>query len=198
MDHTAWEAASPVLFNTWKHHAGALRRRIAGAARAGPGELAALPERLLVIGTDLMDLYIGPRPPAAIGQEIIGILKDADCIAADAFAEWVEANGGYRVVELADATRWVLRRGEEGGRYVHLHPARGSPQTRRVRANVLRTAVMVLAASAALGGDPFDVAFVNDARRRFLGLPPIGRLAEAGGLPAVLELLRADQGRRTS
>src|SRR5687768_4486554 len=49
------EIPTPVLFNPWKHHAGALRARIAdAAANAALDDLAA---GLVVVGTELMDLY---------------------------------------------------------------------------------------------------------------------------------------------
>ena len=45
---------------------------------------------------------------------------------------------------MPDGSAWVLRQGEEGGRYVHVHPGRRTPPTLRVRATVLKTAVMAL------------------------------------------------------
>ena len=54
-----------MLLNTWKHHALALKQRITDAAAAGEAGLAALPEKLLVVGTELMDLYTGSLTPAA-------------------------------------------------------------------------------------------------------------------------------------
>jgi len=86
---------------------------------------------------------------------------------------------------------WVLRAGAEEGRYVHVHPGRWAPATRRVRANVLKTAVMVLAYFGVHGGDVGDVALVNRVRRQYLGLAPVRDLAGDHGLGQVIELLRA-------
>jgi hypothetical protein len=181
----------PVLFNPWKHHAGALRRRIAATARAGPPALAALAPQLLVIGTELMDLYAGVLSPADIGAGILAQLRTEGRLALDVYREWLEQNRGYRVLTLAaDDSAWVLRLGEEGGRFVHVHPGRWTPHTRRVRANVLKTAVMALAYAAAHGGDPLDVALINRVRREYLGLSPVAALAGEGGLAAVIEALR--------
>jgi hypothetical protein len=178
-----WEVPPPFLFNAWKHHAGFLRRQIAHTKAA---ELARLPEQLLVLGADLMDLYTGAVFPAEIGGRIATQL--GGCLAPDAYRRWVEEAGGYRVLTLEDDSRWVLRQGEDKERYVHIHPGRWSPQTRRVRANVLKTAVLVLADVVASGGDPFDVARINQVRQQYLGLSPIAALAD-GGLRGVIELL---------
>jgi hypothetical protein len=188
-EHPSFDVPPPVLFNAWKHHAGALRRRIAEAARAGPEGLAALAPRLLVIGTELMDLYTGAQSPAEIGAGVVARLRADERLDPDEYRRWLEANRGYRVLALSeDASAWVLRFGEEGGRYVHVHPGRGTPHTRRVRANVLKTAVLALAAAA--GADPLDVALINRVRREYLGLSPLPALADEGGLAAVIAVLR--------
>jgi hypothetical protein len=188
---SAFDVPSPVLLNAWKHHAGALRRRIADAARAGPGALAELAPRLLVIGTELMDLYTGLLAPAEVAAGVIAQLSAEGRLEPSTYREWLEGNRGYRVLALpADGSAWVLRFGEEGGRYVHVHPSRWTPHTRRVRANVLKTAVMALAYAGAHGGDPLDVALINRARRDYLGLAPLPRLADEGGLGAVIAALR--------
>jgi hypothetical protein len=83
----------------------------------------------------------------------------------------------------------VLRHGEEEGRYVHLHPGRWVPQTRRVRANVLKTAVLALAWVGVHGGDPLDLAVLNRVRQQYLGLAPVGRLLPEQGLGEAIALL---------
>jgi hypothetical protein len=187
---SAFDVPPPVLFNPWKHHAAALRRRVAEVARAGPAALAELAPQLLVMGTELMDLYTGPLAPAEIAASVIAQLQAEGRLKPGAYREWLEGNRGYRVLTLAaDASAWVLRFGEEGGRYVHVHPGRWTPNTRRVRANVLKTAVMALAYAGAHGGDPLDVALINRARREYLGLAPVPALADEGGLGSVIAAL---------
>jgi hypothetical protein len=180
-----------VLFNPWKHHAGALRRRIARAAAAGAAGLADLAGELVVVGNDLMDLYTGAFAPAEIAHKVLGALRAEGRLGPDEYRAWVAAGGGYQVHTFPeDDSRWVLRRGEEGGRYVHVHPARWAPRTLRVRANVLKTAVMVLAHAAVHGGDALDVARINRARQEYLGFSPIGRLKGEQGLRSVIDVLR--------
>jgi hypothetical protein len=83
--------------------------------------------------------------------------------------------------------------GDESDRYIHVHPARWAPRTCRVRANVLKTAVMVLAHVGLHGGDAMELARVNAVRTEYLGLAPMGRdLAGADGLGALIQLLRSE------
>jgi hypothetical protein len=181
----------PVLLNTWKHHAESLRRRIARTATAGATALAELANELIVVGSDLMDLYTGIFSPAEIAHKVLDSLRPSGHLLPDEYRTWLAEGGGYQVVVFPeDSSRWVLRLGEESGRYIHVHPARWAPQTLRVRANVLKTAVMVLAHIAVHGGDPLDVGLLNRVRQQYLGFSPIGRLKGDQGLRAVIALLR--------
>jgi hypothetical protein len=183
----------PILFNLWKHHAGALRRRIAAIAGGGPESLAGLSLQLVVIGTELMDLYTGPLAPVEIAEDVRAHLGNAGLLTPNAYRPWLDAKGGYRILALpADASAWVLRFGDESGRHVHIHPARWTPHTRRVRANVLKSAALALAAAGDQG--PLDVSRINQLRRDYLGLPPVAALAEEGGLREVISLLGQRQG----
>jgi hypothetical protein len=191
-DHLAdTSIPSPVLFNTWKHHAGALRQRVEETAQGGPAALSELAGRLVVLGTELMDLYTGSLSPAAIAENVIAALRAEARLELEPYRAWLRENGGYAVIPFAeDGSRWVLRAGEEGGRYVHVHPARWAPATRRVRANVLKTAVMALAHAAVYGGDPLDVRLVNAVRTTHLGLSRVRALADDQGLSLVIDALR--------
>lgn len=186
---TPWDAPSPVLFNTWKHHAGALRHRIAEAIRSGA--LPDLAGELVVIGSKLMDLYVGRFSPAQVGRLTLAALERDGRLALDAFHVWVTSQGGYSMIDLEDGSRWVLRVADDEERYVHLHPGRWAPQTRRVRANVLKTAIMTLAHTGLYGGDPLDRELVNRVRGRYLALSPVGRDLDGDqGVGEVIELLR--------
>jgi hypothetical protein len=181
----------PILFNTWKHHAGALRRRLADVRAGGVAALGVLPEQLLVMGTELMDLYTGTLTPADIGSRVLEALRAEDRLTWPKYHPWIEQNGGYRMLTFAeDQSQWVLRAGAEDDHYVHLHPGRWTPETRRVRANVLKTALMVLAYTAVQGGDPRDVAVINRVRQQYLGMAPIRELMGDQGLGVILDVLQ--------
>ena len=106
-----------------------------------------------------------------------------------AFRDWLEPRGGFSGFAAPDESRWILRVGEETGRYVHLHPGRYSPHTVRVPGITLKTAIVTLALARQTGADPLSVAVVNDARKRFLTLPPVAAVDPTNGLGEVLRLL---------
>jgi hypothetical protein len=189
---TPLEVLPPVLFNTFKHHAGALRFRIATLAAAGPTALVEMGTRLAVLGTRLMDLYTGPLTPRDISARIIAHLRQAGRLDLPEYRSWLAGQDEYAVVTFAeDESRWVLRLADESQRYVHLHPGRWSPATVRVRANVLKTAFLVLLHSRVHGSDPMDRAVINEVRRDLLGLSPVGQGPdEQLGLGAIIDLLR--------
>jgi hypothetical protein len=180
------------LLNVHKHHAGFLRERIRSAVVTGPAGLQPLADELVVVGSKLMDLYHGPFSPHEIADRVLVNLRTASRDAIVEFRSWVESGGGYQTIEFPeDLSRWVLRMGDEPDRFVHVHPARYSPFTIRVRANVLTTAVLAIAYSAMRGGDPTSRSVVNAVRRDYLALAPVGRdPSRDEGIGAVIELLR--------
>jgi hypothetical protein len=188
----------PVLFNTWKHHAAALRREIGKTIQAGAPALDELASRLIVIGTELMDLYIGRLTPYEIGANVLAQLQAENRLGLPVYRAWLAVSGGYQVLTFAeDSSRWVMRLGDETDRYIHVHPARWAPQTCRVRANVLKTAVMVLAHVGIHGGDPMDRDRVNAIRANYLGLTPVGRdISETEGLGSAMTSLRREPSER--
>lgn len=189
---TPLEVLPPVLFNTFKHHAGSLRARIADIVDRGHPALVEMGNHLVVLGTRLMDLYVGPLTPRELSAWLLAELGRIDRLALERYREWLLSTEEYVVLtHPEDGSRWVLRLGDEQGRYVHLHPGRWSPHTQRVRANVLKSAFLVLCHTGIHGGDPMDRVVLNEVRRTYLGLSPLG--ADPGdelGLGAVIGLLR--------
>lgn len=187
---TRYDVPPPVLLNRWKHHAGAIRAAIAHAVQTrGDGALPHLAAATVVVGNDLMDLYTGPDTPAELAVAVLETLRRAGTHTPEAFAADLAANGGYRVIDAPDGSRWTLRQGHADDRFVHLHPGRWSPKTMRVRANVLKTAILAHADALLTGGDPAELARVNRVRREFLGLAPVEAVAAGEGLGLALRAL---------
>jgi hypothetical protein len=188
---TPLEVIHPVLFNTFKHHIGALRARIGDIVDRGNGALVEMGTRLAVLGTRLMDLYTGALSPRELSTWVIAELTRIERISLDRYRDWMWQAESYTLfTHPVDNSRWVLRMGDERGRYVHLHPGRWSPCSVRVRANVLKTAFLVLCYTGIHGGNPRDRDVINEVRRLFLGLSPINDTPEDDvGLGAMIERL---------
>ncbi|MFO0880643.1 MAG: hypothetical protein U0840_25125 [Gemmataceae bacterium] len=188
---TVLEVFPPVLFNTFKHHAGALRARIATVVRLGSPALADLGARLSLVGTRLMDLYVGELTPRDLSAWVVSQLRAIDRLPLESYRSWLLAGEEYTLfTHQADGSRWVLRLGDEKDRYIHLHPGRASPQTVRVRANILKTAFLVLCRAGIELSDPQDSSRINAVRREYLGLSPIGDdPGEASALRSLIDLL---------
>lgn len=187
---TSHTAPSPVLFNAWKHHAGWVRAQIVSAATDQEG-LRELANAVVVTGTKLMDFYTGRLTPWELAERVMADLQQNGRTDRDSFAAWVGEGDGFRVVEVPDdESRWVLRLGD-GERYVHLHTARYSPHSLRVPGVSLKTAIMANALALTRGLAVADLPTVNEARKRFLGLPPMAKLTDEGGLGEVLRQLNS-------
>jgi hypothetical protein len=183
------EPAHPVLLNTWKHHAGWIRWRIGRAVAAGASGVKALVPEIAVIGHRLMDLYTGPLAPAEVGDHVVAHLRDAGQLEFDRLSAWLKSQDEFTLIELPDGSKWTIRLGSADGRYLHLHPGRWVPHTTRVHANTLKSAVMAHAHARLSGRDANDLAVVNEARTKYLGLLPVRELSGDCGLGAVIALL---------
>jgi len=179
----------PVLLNTWKHHAGWLRRRVGRAVAGSAAGVAELAGELVVVGTRLMDLYTGARTPAVIAREALALLGADGLDTFEPLSASLAARGGYAMLTLSDGSAWTVRLGPTDGRFVHLHPGRWAAHTLRVPANTLKSAVMAHAVAGLTGRSAADLDVVNEARQTYLGLLPVRRLDADGGLGAVIAAL---------
>jgi hypothetical protein len=179
----------PVLLNTWKHHAGWLRWRIGRAVAGGAAGVAELAGELVVVGARLMDLYTGSLAPAGIAREALALIAADGLASFEPLSASLAARGGYLLVTLSDGSAWTVRLGPAEGRFVHLHPGRWAAHTLRVPANTLKSAVLAHAIAGLSGRSAADLDVVNEARRMYIGLPPVRWLDADGGLGAVIAAL---------
>src|SRR5262249_24045751 len=116
-------------------------------------------------------------------------LRAAGRLEFEPLSAWLQGQGEYGMIELPDGSKWTIRLGPPEGRDLHLHPGRWVPNTMRVQANTLKSAVVAHAHAPLTGGDPSDLAIVNEARRKYLGLLSVRELTGDGGLGAVIAAL---------
>ncbi len=178
----------PVLFHPLKHHLGWIQAFLQESALAGDADLPRVAAQLLTVGNSQMDLYTGALTPAAIAGEVIGHLAGNLLLPPAQYGSWLVQSGGYRLVPLSDGSQWVLRWGEVEGYHVHIHPARHSPHSIRVKASALKTGILA-AIWGRMHGRPASLDEVNGLRQAWAGLPPIRSAEEAEGLQRVREWL---------
>jgi hypothetical protein len=181
-------AQPPVLFHPLKHHLGWIQAFLQESVL---GEMTGLPRvaaQLITVGNSQMDLYTGVLSPTVIAGEVIAYLSAHQLLEPARYQAWLEQSGGYRLVPLPDGSQWVLRWGEVEGRHVHIHPARHSPHSVRVKASALKTGLLV-AIWERMHGQPAGLDEVNRLRVAWAGLPPIRSTGEAEGFQRVREWL---------
>jgi hypothetical protein len=173
-----------ILFNGLKHHRGYIRRVL------GDMGLEMLPDRLKVLGNSQMDIYYGQLDIPVILDEVINKVRDAGITDEASYLRWLKDKGGYIDITLSDSSRWILLHGTEPGQYIHLHPARYSPHSMRVKAAVLKTAMACMIARP--DGSQPDLVTLNHIRKDILGLSPVKDLARCEHLWQVTAMLNAD------
>lgn len=178
----------PINFNCWKHHVGFIRKQIESVRKSI--ELEQLKFYLLKIGESQMDLYFGELSPSEISEHILNALHRVKIFESEQYKNWLTKDGrNYQLIKLNDNSVWTLRLGEDVSRYVHIHPGRYSPNTVRVKATTLKTAIFLLCFERLGEIKSFETETVNQIRIKFLNEPPLKSLSSASGLRRLLDLL---------
>lgn len=97
---------------------------------------------LVVIGHSLIDLYLGEMSVEQIEDEILQQLRLLNIHHSVDYETWLESARGYQLIRLSDSSVWTLRRSKANDfQYIHIHPARYSPLTIRIKSETLKTAI---------------------------------------------------------
>ncbi len=180
---------APVLFNSFKHHAREIHRRVCHLVAQGVRGRQELLASMRHIGARVTDLYVGRLMPEAIAAQLVEHLQQTGLLQPEVYRGWIEQHSGYAMAEVADGSRWCLRWGTLESRHVHIHPGRYSPLTLRVRASQLKTAIATIALAESEQRNPLSLNVVNDARRELLQLGPVQALPSRDGLGVVLRAM---------
>jgi hypothetical protein len=179
----------PINFNCWKHHSGFIKKQIQSAQNIR--DIEKLKIILLKVGESQMDLYYGDYSPMEISERIIKYLKEKKVFLPERYKNWLGENGNdYKLINMSDRSVWTLRLGEDAGKYVHIHPGRYSPKTRRVKALTLKSAILTLCCEKL--GEPkiSGKELINEVRKKYLEEPPLKSVSKDYGLGKLIELLR--------
>lgn len=172
----------PVTFNPHKHHFGFLREQIDLWQKQ---EWEAVEKELLLIGGNLLDLYLGELTVEQVCKACIEYFGEKEINGAVEFKKWLQPKD-FRKIELSDQSLWVIKEGINNERFIHIHPAKNSPHSIRVRATTLKTVLALLINNEKLTGDMrSNLERVNQIRTGYLNLSPVKSLERGKGIMRV-------------
>jgi hypothetical protein len=186
------EIPIPLMFNPLKHHIEALQGLIAQALGREESAMDELAKVLQPLGGGLMDFYHGGMSIGGLCTRLLAHLDEQGASDHEAYRAWIAHSGTYRTLTLdEDQSIWVFFPSDDEERFAHLHPARYSPHTTRIRANTLKTVTMAIIHAAHLGAQPRDLAIINAVRTRWLELSPLPHLNDSAALEVAFQLFGA-------
>lgn len=171
------EIPFPITFNTYKHHLLFLYEQHKQWKNM---EWKQIEKETQAIGDNLLDLYIGNLDVNNICTECLEFLNEKRIIQRKNFSNWLIPED-YRKIILSDTSEWIIKQGNDISRYIHIHPAKKSPYTFRVRANTLKTLLAILYFDNS-ELNKIDLQFVNYIRTRYLNISPIKSLQKDKGI----------------
>ena len=178
----------PFTFNPLKHHLGFIRDIIEITEQEVYKPVVF--KLINSIGSQLTDIYYGDYSVDHLSALIREQLISSSLFDLEAYENWVDnSDRKYNFLVLPDGSKWIFRRGEKEGRYIHFHPARLS-KSFSIRGTTLRTAITlkILARdNSALYG---NADFINSVRQNHLMLSPVKNIQSLTAIRKVLDLLR--------
>jgi hypothetical protein len=175
----------PITFNPYKHHFLFLLKELEKWKTMG-WEL--VEKEILSIGNNLIDFYLGNLSIPQICIEINNFFRNKNITDKSEFLIWLDALN-YKKVQLSDQSDWLIKEGINPERFIHIHPAKFSEHTIRIRATTLKTIIALKSQSVPLQKEiKANLFTVNTIRHELLGLSPIKSLAPGTGILRLWEL----------
>jgi hypothetical protein len=181
--------ATPFLINALKHHLGFIRTFI-DYHRRSAGKKSLFYSELLKIGNSVTDIYCGSLSIVEIVESVELQLKTSDSLSRNRFRKFIrESRKNFRNIEVRDGSVWTLLLAADQGRYLHLHPERSSAFIVRVKANALKTAIVIKTFYSDDCFHDYLLNTISEVRVKLLGQSPIKDLNKAKGISSVLNYL---------
>lgn len=167
------EIPLPIMFNPYKHHFRFLLNEI---EKWKQYEWSDVSEDLLSIGNNLIDFYLGSLSVNQLCAESINFFHSRKIISKNKFKKWIHATD-WKKIELSDQSKWLIKFGNNDERFIHIHPAKFSKHTIRVRATTLKTVIALMVNEISSDSlQKHNLLAVNTIRKERLGLSPIKSL----------------------
>ncbi len=179
----------PLTFNPYKHHFRFLLQQIGVWKNM---EWREVHNELLYIGENLLDLYIGDLTLDEICDECIHYFQNRNITSKDLFLNWLHPFE-YRKIKLNDFSEWVVKESNDHEKYIHIHPAKHSVHTIRVRAATLKTVISLIITTNPISGQMNEnLLAINQNRTKYLQLSPIKSLHPDKGILKLWELFNGN------
>jgi hypothetical protein len=164
--------SSSIRFNPLKHHLSWVKECIATILKDAekPSLQISFIEEVKAINSNQVDIYTGAYSTEQIIQQIEEHLKAQNIYSRHSFSEWLGKHN-YQEIKLNDSSIWILRLGVEEDLYVHIHPARNSPNAIRIHGNSWKTAIV--ADVLYPGNENLELSLINKLRKEYLDLSPV-------------------------
>jgi len=185
----------PITFNPYKHH---FHYLINETGKWKNMNWDIVKTAMLTIGNNLIDFYLGDLNIDQICKETIDYFSCRNMANRDKFITWLNASH-YKKIMLSDQSEWLVKEGINPERYIHIHPAKHSAHTIRVRATTLKTVIALKTHSVKIHSDPkTNLNEVNNIRMKMLGLSPIKSLKPGTGILRLWELFEKGEQKNSS
>ncbi|MDY0343031.1 MAG: hypothetical protein RBR28_05620 [Lentimicrobium sp.] len=157
----------PIKFNACKHH-------LPYMLQFNPSEPGILPDNFC---NNYTDLYTGFLSPATIAREVIVQLKERRLLEIQPFEKAMSALSSFFILTLSDNSQWIIRKGDNADRYIHIHPARTGNFTLRFKKSTLKTSLLLFHEYHGETG-ALTLKNVNSVRVQ-AGLSPINKIEKS-------------------
>ncbi|MGM0612936.1 MAG: hypothetical protein ACQESM_05470 [Bacteroidota bacterium] len=163
----------PFLLNGLKHHLPLIQRNLP--------VMKQLPEHdflktLKKTGNSVTDFYYGTMDIDSICNELKTKLVRLKAFEKEAYYNWIIKQDPYFCFRISDGSNWLMRKGNQNERYIHIHPGKHSHKTKRLKSRSLRIALSMIYFSKS-DQELFSLDFLNQIRRDKLNLPPVKALS---------------------
>ena len=164
----------PFRYNPLKHH----RLSILVFIKSATNEI--MKDWAKLVQSNYIDIYTGLLSPIHVCDEIAVQLNQQKIQSQEHFLGWVHKDKPYKILKLSDHSEWVLRKGDDNVRYIHIHPSRTGEFTLRFKGTTLLTAYK-LHQKFKTGTFMPLLEHVNEAREE-MNLSPVKRLDHDKGI----------------
>ena len=175
----------PITFNTYKHHFQFLLKQIEVWQEQ---EWQQVEAEIISIGENLLDFYTGDLTVENICTECLHYFKRNGIFSKGEFTNWLNRHE-YRKIKLSDSSEWIIKKGNDENRYIHIHPAKQSTHTIRVRAVTLKTVLAIMVKISNISDNMhINLSNVNYIRSEYLHLSPVKSIQRDKGILRLWEI----------